>query len=131
MTRSKKIMAGKPQEGHILNSAKSQSRDQDSPSSKIKVKLEINPATTPEAGSQLSTRPEKKAAGKILNVKREQLDIFKSFSKPTSKLSQEHTGSSTGQTGQIVPAVEVLSVRYSSVMLSSYVYCKFCLRSLG
>ncbi|MCJ1300326.1 hypothetical protein MMC08_003122, partial [Hypocenomyce scalaris] len=50
----------------------------------------------PEVKSQQPARTNKKTIGKPTAIKREQSDLFKSFSKPKAKLNREDTGSSVG-----------------------------------
>ncbi|KAL9130635.1 MAG: hypothetical protein Q9175_006970 [Cornicularia normoerica] len=53
-------------------------------------------AVTPDIKADRPRDVENKPAGKPVVVKRDQSDIFKSFSKPKAKLKHEDTGSSTG-----------------------------------
>lgn len=57
-------------------------------------------ASPAESGSDLKAqqpaRTKKKVTGKPTGLKREQSDLFKSFSKPKAKLNREDTGSSVG-----------------------------------
>lgn len=53
------------------------------------------PLSSGKAGRS-TPQPDSKPPSKPATLKREQSDIFKSFSKPTAKLKREDTGSSTG-----------------------------------
>lgn len=117
VNRSKKSVLSQTQKSRTQN-AKSQRSDEESPSSGIKVKQETCPS---EIRLQMVTASQKKSSGKVHNVKREQSDIVKSFSKPTPKLNREHTSSSASE---IVPVVKGVSVRYSSSPVSSNLHYK-------
>ncbi|KAL8997423.1 MAG: hypothetical protein Q9169_003286 [Polycauliona sp. 2 TL-2023] len=78
-------------------------RETKAPTSKAPAPSQAKPKDeTPQQSSQ-----SKKPATKTPGLKREQSDIFKSFAKPSNKLSRENTGSSVGAS----PAPEV--VRFS------------------
>jgi len=72
----------------------------------------------PEPKLERAKDVDRKAASKPANLKREQSDLFKSFSKPKAKLKREDTGSSAGESP--APATEP-SVRSASLMSRSLV----------
>lgn len=57
--------------------------------------------------SQPPRKTEKKAINKVSSLKREQPDIFKTFSKPKPKINREDTGSSAGNSSVIATAHSV------------------------
>ena len=75
----------------ILKNAQA-SVDLPSISSKTRVIAEVRP----EAKTEEPTTSDTKTATKLPTIRREQSDIFKSFSKPKPKLNREDTRSSTG-----------------------------------
>lgn len=70
---------------------------------KASSQAEVKPAVK----SQPPRKTEKKATSKVSNLKREQSDIFKSFSKPKPRLNRENTGNSAGTTSAIATAHSV------------------------
>ncbi|MCJ1265569.1 hypothetical protein MMC22_005449 [Lobaria immixta] len=67
---------------------------------KASSQAEVKPAVK----SQPPRKTEKKAASKVSNLKREQSDIFKSFSNPKPRLNRENTGNSAGTSSAIATA---------------------------
>ena len=69
---------------------------------------EASPAESgSDVRSQQSARTNRKATGKPRGLKREQSDLFKSFSKPKAKLNREETGSSAGDSPALSAAQSV------------------------
>lgn len=70
---------------------------------KASTQAEVKPAVK----SQPPRNTEKKAIGKVSSLKREQTDIFKSFSKPKPGLPKENIGSSAATSSAISTAHSV------------------------
>ena len=84
-------------------------------SSRIKTTSQVE--SKPEVHPPISTRLENKGNRKPSGIKREQSDIFKSFTKPKPKLKREDTDSSVGESSSI-PSVAL--VRQYSVCIHLY-----------
>lgn len=87
------------------NSDYARSNDRTAVSGKATSQVDLKPTAEPQSLKQ----SEKKATSKHLVVKREQSDIFKSFSKPKSRLNREDTNSSVEAASTVATEISVRS----------------------
>lgn len=118
--QSKKVAVNKPQLTGKVKSKTDESADEKNSYAKASSQSGVKSV----AKSQPSRKTEKKAISKVSSLKREQPDIFKTFSTPKPKMNREDTGSSAGTSSVIATAHSVRHILAASSFMKLKVSSK-------